>query len=1144
MYMGKCIKSQGSLIGWWRNSSWSQGTTTAAVVGFFLWAQLWPSIAGAKELVEKAKQEHAAQIAKRDPLNDTLKSFKTTLTNVDSALSNKAKRKDAKSPSDHKASLKALRGQLVQADKEVTAGFQRDLDHINAHHLGDVIKQRHAAALAKYRASHKQMLANLDQIDQAKDDASLLAEVKETRDWLGKQQVEKRQQPFDPKNLPFRIAEDKIRQPKTHAKDLKTILKGGRTTSKENALPTRDRKRPAIKRELTLLNAETSLTTYLAMAQGREEIELASNGSTSGLMVAKDLQQCMQNLFPGQGYCDETEDAQFLPADAPGVAAQAAALGHDPVAIFNWVHDNVDFEPTYGSIQGAERTYQTRRGNAFDTASLLVALLRANGIPARYVYGTVQIPSAKLMNLVGGVTSPDAAQNLLGQGGIPNVGLVSGGNVVAVQLEHVWVEAYVDFYPSRGAKNLAPDTWVPMDASFKQYTTIQPMYTASDLGDPLTIAQAYAQSATLGSDGSSASRFDLSSVQNSIEAFRATLQQRADQGTLTNGLDDVIGGRRIASLNTSVLQSSLPYLVVARGDSTPSVGANMRATMQIELMDDSGTPLLNVSRDLPTLGLNSVNLSHPPATADDANAWNSYEGAQDFAAYTVHVKSSLTIGGELIAQSAALDLGRGLSLRVTLRTPSNQNSAEFSLSSGDEVEIGVNGAELSPRAPLRFFQGRDLSSAADNLSAESKSFWAQTDAWSGLLGKLHHVVAVRLPSVGIFAAPITVSYAYGTPNRAYYNSRLTDVKLAQTAAVNMGGDNSKLAAFMQQSGVVLSSFEGLAEELTFHHPIGKGSNTARLLEVANREGIPIHRVTSQNASAQLGLLSQHSAAVLDDIANATSAGFEVIIPETPLTNASWTGSGYIIQDPVTGSADYRISGGASGNSVTECARQTVPVRVKAPDVSPVALYVSSLLADNDFNLNVVGVAAAVVTVALVIALIVEVGPLLAVAARVGMSFVGRAASIAVMTMFGAGEALADDDGCSGCQPQFLGFRYGGQSVYTQRHNQCADLYTDRPGSDVRVEKRNFDGLIESQRNLYEIKTGTFYTTLDNIKDTVPYARDLQDALLFKAAFEYQYDAELAFSCKYNYRYGVRDTALYRDLSGAVGFGGVFMNGCQ
>ena len=45
------------------------------------------------------------------------------------------------------------------------------------------------------------------------------------------------------------------------------------------------------------------------------------------------------------------------------------------MAIYQWVRNNIEFIPSYGSIQGSEYTLENRRGsNAFDTASLLIAL--------------------------------------------------------------------------------------------------------------------------------------------------------------------------------------------------------------------------------------------------------------------------------------------------------------------------------------------------------------------------------------------------------------------------------------------------------------------------------------------------------------------------------------------------------------------------------------------------------------------------------------------------------------------------------------------------------------------------------------------------------------------------------------------------
>jgi transglutaminase-like putative cysteine protease len=183
---------------------------------------------------------------------------------------------------------------------------------------------------------------------------------------------------------------------------------------------------------------------------------LAQAGSLSGLS----LPNVTLPPTPTPADTASTEDAQITPA----IRDLATALDNNPVKIFNWVRNTIEFIPTYGSVQGSQLTLETRRGNAFDTASLLISLLRAAGIPARYVYGTIEVPVDQAMNWVGGATRPEAAQILMGQGGIPNAGVTEAGQVKWIDLEHVWVEAFVDYVPSRGAINRVPSTWIAMDA--------------------------------------------------------------------------------------------------------------------------------------------------------------------------------------------------------------------------------------------------------------------------------------------------------------------------------------------------------------------------------------------------------------------------------------------------------------------------------------------------------------------------------------------------------------------------------------------------------------------------------------------------------------------------------------------------------
>ncbi len=87
----------------------------------------------------------------------------------------------------------------------------------------------------------------------------------------------------------------------------------------------------------------------------------------------------------------ETPEIQFTPA----ILAKAQELEHKPIRIWEWVRNNIEFVPTYGSIQGADMCLQTKQCNDIDTASLLIALLRASNVSARYVLAPSSFRSQK-----------------------------------------------------------------------------------------------------------------------------------------------------------------------------------------------------------------------------------------------------------------------------------------------------------------------------------------------------------------------------------------------------------------------------------------------------------------------------------------------------------------------------------------------------------------------------------------------------------------------------------------------------------------------------------------------------------------------------------------------------------------------------
>ncbi|MDR2690561.1 MAG: transglutaminase-like domain-containing protein, partial [Azoarcus sp.] len=240
--------------------------------------------------------------------------------------------------------------------------------------------------------------------------------------------------------------------------------------------------------------------------------------------------------------------------DAPHsteIKALAAQLDNNPYRIHQWVYDNIRFFPTYGSVQGAEETLAKKSGNAFDTASLLIALLRSAGIESRYVYGTIDIPAEQLMNWVGDAKTPDAAQQILGQGGIPNTALTSGGKVVSFRLEHVWVEAWIKFHPERGIDHVGGvsegDSWVPLDASFKQYTFTKGMDVQDALPfDTEALLTAAQQGAEINEAEGWVRNVNQTAVENRFKAYQQQLKNYLEQqnnGQSTVG--DVLGTTRI-----------------------------------------------------------------------------------------------------------------------------------------------------------------------------------------------------------------------------------------------------------------------------------------------------------------------------------------------------------------------------------------------------------------------------------------------------------------------------------------------------------------------------------------------------------------------------------------------------------------------
>jgi 2-dehydro-3-deoxygluconokinase len=74
----------------------------------------------------------------------------------------------------------------------------------------------------------------------------------------------------------------------------------------------------------------------------------------------------------------------------PEIQSLADGLRNDPLKIYEYVRNYIDYQCYYGSKKGAHLTLMEGSGNDMDQAALLVALLRAAGHSAGYTHGPAQ----------------------------------------------------------------------------------------------------------------------------------------------------------------------------------------------------------------------------------------------------------------------------------------------------------------------------------------------------------------------------------------------------------------------------------------------------------------------------------------------------------------------------------------------------------------------------------------------------------------------------------------------------------------------------------------------------------------------------------------------------------------------------------
>jgi len=833
--------------------------------------------------------------------------------------------------------LRQQAAQLQALQSQVDQSFSSTEAQLRAANASPEILARHNAAVAQYQARQsefKRLLKTLEDADDQEDEARRANGLAGMSTWLEQNNKRKAHTPLDPGKLPWGAPKATPRMP-----------------------------------------AETRTAWYQNLTKDLK-VQFAQAGGLTNIGGIQFTHPPEPTQAPQVADLAETPDVQLTPA----IRAKAKELGNNPVAITNWVRNTVQYLPTWGSIQGADGTLKTLRGNAFDTASLTIALLRASSIPARYQFGTIDLPAEQVMNWVGGVQKPEAALDLMYQGGIAARGLIIGGRISTIRMEHVWVNAYVNWTPSRGNKQgggtstpkiSTPDgvlqhvnpngnlnAWGPLDTSFKQYNYVQGMdlKTAVPL-DASALLTAAQQGATV--TPSYAQNLNQTNLQAQHASYQSRLKVYIDSTPTgaASTLDDVLGSQRIQTRNYALLAGTLPYAIVANGNERAEVPDSQRWKVALRLYQSdndltSDSPSMALERPLAQLNDKRLAVSFEPATPADQAIIDSaaQAGQTSFSAYLTRYAPKIKLDFDVLGTGYAQQLGVDGKLVVVMKSPSGEISRDYKLTSGDTAVLSLNPAgtpadKYTNRARDYAMNELDTTRYGLQVLAEEMlhqlglAWWAQKYVAQDSVAAFTGVVQYALPSHTLLLAPVSVRYFFGVPRSAAYKTRAMDAKLDHVILEHKGGDATKRKEFVRAAGKFGSYLEGAVFDQAFSPFTPSGVSTISMLGQAHTQGLKVYTLKPGDEAlvAQLNINPD----VQSEISNALAVGREVTVPQQDVTWGGYTGLGYIIEDPGDGSAAYQIDGGRSG-AEAKASDNVIPIPAM-PDSQLIGILLNSQL---------------------------------------------------------------------------------------------------------------------------------------------------------------------------------------------------------
>ncbi|MCI4627228.1 MAG: transglutaminase-like domain-containing protein, partial [Candidatus Magnetoovum sp. WYHC-5] len=568
---------------------------------------------------------------------------------------------------------------------------------------------------------------------------------------------------------------------------------------------------------------------------------------------------------PTQEDLAETLEVKFTDE----IKEQAKYLENHPVKIYEWVKNNVNYEPYYGSLKGAQQTLRETAGNDYDQASLLIALLRASNIPARYVSGTIEMPIERLQSWLGGVNDQMAAVQIMATNGIPGNTIRSGGKIKSVRFEHVWVEAYVPMFPSMGAANYGVKAWTVIDPSFKEAIVNKNMKAIN------------------------IESFDEMSYLTSDNATMPPLlfYMKEIIGDDTDKIVEFSNNLYYKGIDVKFFNSflgTLQYKIINK-QSYGSIPDAKRHKVKLGVFSkvEYNNEMVSVEKNIVEMAGKKITLSFVPATSEDQDIISLYGGLLYTPLYLLTVKPEIAADNTILMTGNSMNLGSELFLRTKIISPNlNTEVMDTDITHGIDFIIGITALDYTGKQIIdqidvqNNYEGYLYDSinqmddrAGDMLQNIAIEYLDQLNKTTSFIDGVMHIHNTKMPSVIIVSADAYYDEIFGVSSSLEQITSLTiDAINLVFSPIAIDGDQNRRKEYIKQRGLNSSYLEHRVLENFIKLEV---VSAVKALITASQYGIPIYNIDSSNVNSIMPLLTV-SERVKTNINNAINAGKEVI----------------------------------------------------------------------------------------------------------------------------------------------------------------------------------------------------------------------------------------------------------------------------